>query len=94
MTSIKLPPKPEKHAETDIFAFPMPDGTVLTHRDLRSYFRRLPSMPDKYKVKRLTGGNLHTKAITHLGKASENKSVAQIKSENKRYVIILEKYIL
>uniref|UniRef100_A0A2P2HZ71 Zinc finger protein 622-like n=1 Tax=Hirondellea gigas TaxID=1518452 RepID=A0A2P2HZ71_9CRUS len=81
MSQVHLPYNP---AENDIFAFPLPNGTSLTHRDLKRYFnQRLYLQPTSAGIKRLTG-SVTAKAITHLGKSSEDKSIQVLRRDNQR----------
>uniref|UniRef100_A0A2P2HZM0 Zinc finger protein 622-like n=1 Tax=Hirondellea gigas TaxID=1518452 RepID=A0A2P2HZM0_9CRUS len=80
MAQVHLPYKP---AENEIFAFPLPNGTFLTHRDLRRYFNQRLSLQTFSGIKRLTG-SVTAKAITHLGKSSEGKSIQVLRKDNQR----------
>ncbi|KAF2368764.1 Zinc finger C2H2-type [Trinorchestia longiramus] len=78
MAPLALPFRP---ADDDIFALPLPDGTVLTHRELRRYFKQsLAQNPTVRNVKRLTSGR---NAISHLGKFSKSNSEANFLSVRK-----------
>lgn len=81
VADIQLPMKPK---DNDIFVIPLPDGTMLMHRDLRRYFKQGLSLQSATNnLKRLHGSG--PKAITHLGKTStEAKSVMEVRKENRR----------
>jgi len=59
----------------------LPDGNLLTHRDLRQYFKQ--RVPMQTALKRLKGAGSALKSITHLGKAKEGASLVEIRKTQK-----------
>jgi len=125
---VQLPPKVP---ENEWFAFPLPDGSVLTHRNLKRYFRQRLSDSKMAVLTRTIKGKLFfiiliqfiiisnldfffliifieifynfffllgydRKAIGHLGKVAPgaNKSVMEMRKEEKRLVVILSFILL
>ncbi|XP_018019068.1 zinc finger protein 622 [Hyalella azteca] len=66
---------PYKPADDDNFVLALPDGTFLTHRDLRTYFKQdLKLLPTTRGLKRLTDGRRAVPGVSHLGRFSKSNS--------------------
>jgi len=57
---------PLQAAADHAFALPLADGTLLTHRDLKRYFKQ--RLSEKIATKRLRNGGPDRLSLTHLGK--------------------------
>jgi len=73
-------PVPMDAALCDGSMLPMPNGGLLTHRDLKEYFRQ--RLREKPVLKRLVKPGF-TKAITHLGKNKPGSSVVEMRKAHK-----------
>jgi len=81
---------PIRAGAKDLMFLPLSDGTLLTHRDLKSYFKQ--RLSEKRTLKRLAGA-VGSKAIGHVGKAADlSKSLKEQRKQQK--VQLKSKHIL